>query len=369
MDEVEITVVGAGVVGLAVAAGLSGMSDSVIVLERREKFGQETSSRNSEVIHSGIYYPPESLKARLCVEGAARLYRSCESNAIPFRKPGKLIIATEEAEIERLNELVARGNRNGVRGLMMLGSDEIRQKEPRVKALAGISVPDTGIVDSHSLMNHLYRVAHSAGVTFSFSSEVNGMEKEKDGYVVGIAGDDYRFRSKVVINSAGLFSDRVAEMAGIDVKREGYALQYCKGSYFSYGGKSPVSTLVYPAPHEDLKGLGVHATLNLAGRLRFGPDAEYVDSIDYRIDINKRDAFHEGASRFIEGLEKDAFLPDTAGIRPKIRGEGIKDFVIRHEADRGLEGFINLVGIESPGLTACLAIAKEAAELVKEAIA
>lgn len=182
--------------------------------------------------------------------------------------------------------------------------------------------------------------------------------RKKAGYLIGIKNDDYKFISKVVINSAGLYSDHIAELAGINVDSAGYRLKYCKGSYFSYAKKSPVKMLVYPVPHKDLTGLGVHATLDLGGRLRFGPDTEYIDAIDYKVDVDKRDIFYKGASKIINGLEKELFVPDMCGIRPKIKGEGIKDFIIRHENEIGLEGFVNLMGIESPGLTASLSIAK-----------
>lgn len=365
MDEVGVTVIGAGVVGLAVAAALRAAAGPVVVLERHERFGQETSSRNSEVIHSGIYYPEGSLKARLCVEGAELLYRYCRDNSIRFRKTGKLIVATEEAEVADLDAMVASGIRNGVRGLTVLGGDEVRKKEPGVRAHAAIFCPDTGIFDSHGFMNRLCTDASSSGVVFSFSSEVARIEKKNKGYVISLRGEDYRFFSRVVINSAGLSAHRIAEMAGIDGAKERYALQYWKGSYFAYEKRSPLSMPVYPVPPARLKGLGIHATPDLAGRLRFGPDTEYVETVDYRVDAGKRDAFYEGASRFIDGLDREAFIPDTAGVRPKIGGEGIQDFVIRHEGDRGFEGFINLIGIESPGLTASLAIGREVAEIVK----
>jgi len=358
MDEVKITIIGAGVVGLAIAAELSREYDDIVVLEKHEKFGQETSSRHSEVIHSGIYYPPNSLKARLCVDGARLLYEYCEKDSIPHSRLGKLIVASNESERTDLQELYNTGIQNGVKGLTLIKKDEINKMEPNVNAIAAIYSSNTGIIDSHSLMSHLHRVANASGVLFSFNTEADFIEKQKNGYVIGIKNDDYKFVSSVVINSAGLSSDRIAAMAGIDIDKAGYRLSYYKGSYFSYSRKSPVKMLVYPVPHKDLSGLGIHATLDLGGRLRFGPDTEYVDAIDYKVDAGKRDIFYESAKNYIERLDKEAFNPDMAGIRPKIKGDGIKDFVIRHEIDRGMEGFINLIGIESPGLTASLSIAK-----------
>lgn len=368
MDEATITIIGGGVVGLAVAAELSQHYDSIVLLERHDKFGQETSSRNSEVIHAGIYYPPRSLKASLCVEGAEILYRCCEEHGIPHRRIGKLIGATEPSELLELEEMLRRGTDNGVRSLTLIDKQEIAQKEPGTNLLCALYSPNTGIIDSHSLMSHLYGAANVAGVVCSFNSEVNVLERRNGTYLVGLKGEDYSFLSRVVVNCAGLAADSVAQLAGIDVDEAGYRLQYSKGSYFSYGKKSPVRMLVYPVPHKDLAGLGVHATLDLGGRLRFGPDAEYVERIDYRVDPGKRDAFYESASRIIRGLDREAFVPDMAGIRPKIKGEGIKDFVIRHEVDRGLDGLINLIGIESPGLTASLAIARYVRDLVRDAL-
>ncbi|MBI5740635.1 MAG: NAD(P)/FAD-dependent oxidoreductase [Nitrospirae bacterium] len=364
MDEVDITIIGAGVVGLAIAAELSGQYDNIIVLERHPAYGRETSSRNSEVMHAGIYYPNGSLKARLCVEGLELLYGYCERHSIPHSKIGKLIVATEQSEFAQLEELMAQGLRNGVSGLSIIDGASLTDLEPNVAALAAIYSPRTGIIDSHSLMKYLYADATASGVTFSFGSEVDRITPGKDGNVIGIRDEDYNFSSKVVINSAGLFADRIAGLAGIDIEKAGYKLSYYKGSYFSYSKASPVKRLVYPLPHKDLTGLGVHATLDLAGRLRFGPDAEHVDAPDYTVDAGKADSFYNGASRFIRGLEKAAFVADMAGIRPKLQGGGVRDFIIKNEIGRGMNGFINLIGIESPGLTACLSIAKYVSALV-----
>jgi len=364
MDEVKITIIGAGVVGLAIAAELSREYDDIIVLERHEKFGQETSSRNSEVIHSGIYYSPNSLKAELCVEGAGLLYKYCEKYSIPYSRLGKLIIAVSESEVKKVQELYNTGIKNSVKGLKLIEKDEINKIEPNVNAKAAVYSPNTGIIDSHSLMSHLHGVASASGVLFSFNTEANSIEKHKNGYVIGIKNNDYKFISSVVINSAGLAADYVAELIGVNIEKTGYRLSYCKGSYFSYSRKSPVKMLIYPVPNKDLTGLGIHATLDLAGRLRFGPDAEYVDDIDYKVDAGKKDIFYKNAKKNIKGLDKEAFNPDMAGIRPKIKGYGIKDFVIKHEVDIGMEGFINLIGIESPGLTASLSIAKHVNNII-----
>jgi len=415
MDKINITIIGAGVVGLAIAAELSREYDDIVVLEKHEKFGQETSSRHSEVIHSGIYYPPNSLKAELCVEGARFLCEYCEKHSIPHSRLGKLIVASDESEITDLQELYETGIQNGVKGLTLIGKDEINKMEPNVNAVAAIYSPNTGIINSHSLMSHLHGIASSSGVMFSFNTEVDSIQKQKNGYLIGTRGrtkgsprdmtrfsprrgqaltldssvkskgltpgvlfnsklkthnpklvfdNAYKFVSSLIINSAGLSADRIAAMAGIDIDKAGYRLSHCKGSYFSYARKSPVKMLVYPVPHKDLSGLGIHATLDLSGRLRFGPDTEYVDAIDYEVDAGKRDTFYESAKNYIGNMDKEALNPDMAGIRPKIKGDGIKDFVITHETDRGMTGFINLIGIESPGLTASLSIAKYVKNIV-----
>lgn len=286
------------------------------------------------------------------------MYEYCEKHSIPHSRLGKLIVASNESEVTDLQEIYNTGIQNGVKELTLIKKDEINKMEPNVNAVAALYSLNTGIIDSHSLMSHLHGVANSSGVMFSFNTEVDSIQKQKNGYVIGIKNDNYKFVSSIIINSAGLSADRIAAMAGIDIDKAGYRLSHCKGSYFSYSRKSPVKMLVYPVPHKDLSGLGIHATLDLSGRLRFGPDTEYVDAIDYKVDAGKRDIFYESAKKYIKGLDKESLNPDMAGIRPKIKGEGIKDFVIKHEIDRGMEGFINLTGIESPGLTASLSIAK-----------
>lgn len=366
MEEVKITIIGAGVVGLSIAAELSSSYDNILVVEKHSTFGQETSSRNSEVIHSGIYYPSGSLKAQLCVEGAQKLYEICKIYSIPHKKIGKLVVATEQEEIKTIEEFYKNGRKNNVQGLVILNKQEINRMEPNINAVTALFSPNTGIVDSHSLMKHLYNLSRKNGVLFAFNCEVNSMLKEKNAYVVGIKDEDYYFKSKIVINCAGLSSDYIASIIGIDVMKNGYKLKYCKGSYFSFTKPSPIKKLVYPLPHRELVGLGIHTTLDLGGRLRFGPDSEYVGEINYNVNPGKRDEFYRAVSRFINGLEKDAFVPDMAGIRPKLSGEGeqVRDFVIKDETDKGFEGLINLIGIESPGLSASPAIA----EMVKKMV-
>jgi L-2-hydroxyglutarate oxidase LhgO len=367
MDEVDVTIIGSGLIGLAVASELSSEYESVIVLEKNDTFGLEISSRNSEVIHAGIYYPPGSLKARMCVRGAELLYNYCREHSIPHSKIGKLIVASDrQSELDRLQFFFENALENGVKGLSIIEKPDISKMEPSVLAAAAIYSPCTGIVDSHSLMKHLYHKASSSGVMFSFRSEVVLVSREKEGYLVGIKEEDYRFVSRVIINSAGLYSDMIADLAGIDIDNAGYRLEYCKGTYFSYEKKSPVSMLIYPLPGESLSGLGIHATLDLAGQLRFGPDSERVGTLDYKVESGKQGVFFEAASRYIKDLDREAFVPDMTGIRPGLRGEGFHDFIIQDESEKGLPGLINLIGIESPGLTAALEIARHIRSLLKE---
>jgi L-2-hydroxyglutarate oxidase LhgO len=366
----EITVVGAGVVGLAVATELAESGRDVLVLERNESFGRETSSRNSEVIHAGLYYQPGSLKARLCVEGRELLYRICREHGIGHRRITKLIVATKPDEIPRLEALAENARHCGVEDLCMLGSAEIHALEPEVRAIAALLSPSTGIVDTHGLMSHFARKAKDCGATLSFNSEVIALEKMPQGWRVTVKEpkETHTFETGIVINCAGLGSDRIAAAAGIDADASGYRLHYCKGNYFSISPAKGrrVGRLVYPAPHANAAGLGVHLTLDLGGRARLGPNTVYVDAVDYQVDVSLKESFYRGAVRFLPFLAETDLEPDMAGVRPKLQGPGepFRDFVIHHEADRGLEGLFNLIGIESPGLTSCAAIARYVRELV-----
>jgi L-2-hydroxyglutarate oxidase LhgO len=362
----DITVIGAGVVGLAIAEELSRHFKGILLLEKNESHGQETSSRNSEVIHAGIYYPEGSLKASLCVEGRKLLYEACEKRDIPHRRIGKLIVATHADEEEDLLALQGKAERNGVDDLLFLSGRVVHSLEPDVFASAALLSPSTGIIDSHSLMRALFVGATGNGVTAAFRACVTAVQFDGDRYDLEVNGGEYRVASRVVVNSAGLQSDRVAEMAGIDLERERYRLKTCKGSYFSVSPSPGLRHLVYPVPAPQREGLGVHASIDLGGRVRFGPDVEYVDIIDYRVDEGKRDAFYESIIKYLPGLRRESLSPDMCGIRPKLQGPGeeIRDFVIQEESRLGLPRWVNLVGIESPGLTACLAIAKHVAAIV-----
>jgi L-2-hydroxyglutarate oxidase LhgO len=371
-DRADITIIGAGVVGLAVAAQLARTSRQVYVLEKNESFGLETSSRHSGVIHAGIYYPQNSLKAKLCVEGNRRLYELCQQYGIGHRRLGKLIVATSDEESGELEALLERGRGNGVEGLRRLSRRELRELEPNVAGVAAVLSPSTGIIDSHALMQYFIARVVEGGAQIAYRTKVVGIEKLADGYEVEVedSGGRSSFITRVLVNSAGLYSDRIAEMAGIDIDGAGYRLHYCKGDYFSLRKRpsTQVSRLVYPVPPSNIAGIGIHITFDLEGRVRLGPDIEYVDSLDYAIDRRQQKLFYDSVARLLPSIEYDDLEPEMAGIRPKLQEPGgeIRDFVICDEGDRGLPGLVNLIGIESPGLTAAPAIAEYVGGLVEE---
>ncbi len=375
MYKIDVAIIGGGVIGLAVASAVAGEKRDVFIFERHDSFGQETSSRNSEVIHSGIYYPKDSLKAKTCIDGNKLLYRICQANNIPHNKTGKLIVAENTSKIEALEALFKQGMTNGLADIKMLKKEEIKALEPNVEACQAIYLPMTGIIDSHALMKHFLMKAKSKGADILYKSEVKKVHPANSGYEVVIteaSGEDCTFTAKVVINCAGLDSDTVAKMVGIE--DEEYTLSYCKGDYFRIGaGKAKlVKKLVYPVCRQDDTSLGIHFTPDLAGEARLGPDAEYLRSreINYTVDPAKRDVFYDDVKGFLPFLGKEDLSADTSGVRPKLQapGEGFKDFVIRHEEERGLTGFINLIGIESPGLTSAPAIANIVKEMASKLI-
>ncbi|MFC1576690.1 NAD(P)/FAD-dependent oxidoreductase, partial [Candidatus Omnitrophota bacterium] len=287
MEKTDIAIIGAGVVGLAVAYALSNSGKDVFVIERNRSFGQETSSRNSEVIHSGIYYPPDSLKARTCIRGKSLLYEFCSKNNIPSKKLGKLVVAPTESSRGKIEEIYKNANTCGVKNLKILEKIDIKKLEPSVEAESAILSPDTGIIDSHALMQCLFQGAKARNVNFAFSVEAKGIEKEGSSYRITVKepeGESFSFAAKTVINSAGLESDKVAELVGIDPDKHSYRIHYCKGDYFRIRSpkKFSIKHLVYPPPTET--DLGIHLTPDLAGGLRLGPDAKYVKNIDYNID-------------------------------------------------------------------------------------
>ena len=366
MEKVGIVIIGAGVVGLAIAESLSETKTNIFVLERNNTFGQETSSRNSEVIHAGIYYPQGSIKAKTCVRGRRLLYEICKKNNIPYKKTGKLIVATEKDEIVSLEALLLQGQENGVEGLQMLSKDKLNTLEPDILGLSALYSEETGIIDTHSLMQFYARKAGQRGAEIVYNCEVRNIDKTPSGYRISVKNnsEEFSLESEVVINCAGLDSDNIAQMPGIDIKEAGYGLYYCKGQYFRVSSNKAkrVSHLVYPVPKPKAGGLGVHATLDLGAGLRLGPDDKYLNTRerDYSVDEKKAGDFYVSAKKFMPFIEEEDLYADTAGIRPKLQEESgaFRDFVINEESDKGFAGFINLIGIESPGLTACPAIAE-----------
>jgi len=371
MDKVDIVVIGAGVIGLAVGAALADKDKEMYILEKEEVYGQGTSSRNSEVVHAGIYYPSGSLKAELCVKANPMIYDICETYQVPYKKCGKLIVANGEAEVKQLEGIIKHAKSIGARDLEMIDKDRVHELEPNVKADAAILSPTTGIVDAHGLMDHFHREArHKAGSDpVVLDTEVNRIKQTTDGYIVEMisGGEPFEIESRVVINSAGLYSDKVAAMTGIDLDEAGYRIYWSKGEYFSLTGKPPALMLIYPPPPQDAASLGIHSVPDLTGRLKFGPNAFYVDEINYAVESEK-EPFWRDIVKYFPTVKMEDLHPEMAGIRSKLQGPGdpVKDFVIKHEEDRGLPGFINLVGIESPGLTSSPAIAEMVERMVKE---
>ena len=373
--EITTTIVGAGVVGLAVAAELSRTRKGVLILERNQTFGQETSSRNSEVIHAGIYYARDSKKANLCVEGNRLLYRLCEQHRIPHRRCGKLIVATEKDEEAILTTIQGHARDNGVEPLEMLSARQIKALEPNVKACAALFSSSTGIVHSHRLMRHYAARANKNGAQFVPHTTVSRVEKQDDGryrvHVVYPDGQTDTFASRWIVNCAGLESDRIAASLGIDIDACGYRLHYWKGEYFSLDvPQGFIRHLVYPVPQANHVGLGVHATIDLSDRVKLGPNATYLPgrALDYTVNPQARQSFYEAACRYLPGIAVDQLHPEMTGIRPKLQmpGDPARDFIITEESSKGFPGVINLIGIESPGLTASPAIARHVAALVAE---
>lgn len=358
VDEIDCVVVGAGVVGLAVARALAMAGREVVLVEAADAIGTGTSSRNSEVVHAGLYYPAGSLKAQLCVEGRERLYAYCASRGVAHRRCGKLIVATDASQHAALDALLAAAHRNGVTDVQALDAADARRREPALACSAALWSPSTGIVDSHGLMLALQGEAEDRGAMLALKSPVERGEVGAGGIVLQVGGEQpMRVRARRVVNSAGLHAPALAaRLDGLDAQFVPPA-RYCKGSYFALAGRAPFSHLVYPM--HDHAGLGVHLTLDLAGQARFGPDTEWVDAIDYRVEPRRADAFYAAIRRYWPALPDGALAPAYAGIRPKIVGPGepAADFVIQGPAVHGVPGLVNLFGIESPGLTASLAIA------------
>jgi len=363
-ERIDCVVIGAGVVGLAVARALALQGREVMVLEAADAIGTETSSRNSEVIHAGIYYSPGSLKALLCVRGKALLYDYCAERGIGHRRCGKLVVATREAERAHLIELMARASANGVDDLALLSRDQARALEPRLECAAALHSPGTGIVDSHALMLTLQGDIENAGSIVVLNTALAHARCAR-GAIVLVAEDGTVLEAGTVVNAAGLRAQALAS------RFEGLAPQFvppsyfAKGNYFTLTGRSPFSRLIYPVP--EAGGLGVHLTIDLGGQARFGPDVQWVLSPDdLAVESSRGDAFYADVRKYWPEMRDGSLQPGYAGIRPKIRpaGEPAADFVIQGPPTHGIAGLVNLFGIESPGLTASLAIAEHVSRLV-----
>jgi L-2-hydroxyglutarate oxidase LhgO len=355
--DADITIIGAGVIGLAIASELAESNLNIYILEKNLFHGTGISSRNSEVIHTGIYYPKDSLKAKLCIEGREMLYEICKINNIPHNKIGKLIIATTENEMEKIENLVDNAVRNGISSVSLLDRKQINRIERNINAFGALYSPDTGIISAHSLMDFYLHSARMKGAEIVYGTQVVGIEENTHGYKVATLnteGDYFEFVTEKVVNAAGLHSDDIARMIG-----KNFTLHYCKGDYFSINNvkSGTVRRLIYPVPEKNHVGLGIHLTMDLDGRMKLGPDATYINRVeDYRVDASKRDRFYESAVRYLPFIKREDIVPDMSGIRPKLQacGEDFRDFYIGED----LPGFVNLVGIESPGLTASSAIAR-----------
>jgi len=362
-EDVECLVIGAGVIGLAVARALALAGREVIVLERHGLIGSEISSRNSEVIHAGIYYPTRSLKARFCVAGRELLYAYCVEHGIAHKRLGKLIVATTDAQRPALAALKAKAEANDVTDLQELSGGEARALEPSVRAAAALLSPSSGIVDSHGLMLSLQGEAEDHGAALALNSPVVGGEINDDGFVVEVGGaDPLTLRCRLLINAGGLGAQGIAARLMGPNRKFVPPLYLAKGHYFTLSGRSPFSHLVYPMP--EAAGLGVHVTLDLDGRARFGPDVEWIDRIDYDVDASRASSFYSAIRSYYPDLADNALEPAYTGIRPKLQAPGNppEDFVIQGPETHGIPGLVNLFGIESPGLTSSLAIADEVAK-------
>lgn len=354
---VEAVVIGAGVVGLAIARALGRAGTEVVVLEAERSIGAHASARNSEVIHAGIYYPPESLKARLCLAGKQALYAWCEDRGVAHQRLGKLIVAATKDECAVLDRLAANAQACGLDDLERWTRDQVQRVEPELDVVEALWSPSTGIVDSHGMMRSLLADAKDAGVMVAWQTEPKAIAVEDRGFVVEAA--DVLLRTTLVVNAAGLGAQAVAaRIDGLPAQR--IPTRYlAKGSYFALHRRAPFSHLVYPVPAT--ASLGVHVTLDLDGRARFGPDQQWVEAIDYAVDPHRGDAFYDAVRRYWPGLPDGVLEPDYAGIRAKVQGPGepMADFILDGPDDHGIPGLLNLYGIESPGLTASLAIAAE----------
>lgn len=366
MEQVDVVVVGAGVVGLACARALALAGREVLVIESEAGIGMGTSSRNSEVIHAGIYYPPGSLKARHCVHGKTLLYRYCEERGVGHLRCGKLIVATTPGQVAELAILKEKAARNGVTDLTYLTAAEAVALEPQLRCVAALSSPSSGIIDSHALMLSYQGDIEAAGGLCVFNTRLDSGQCVDDGVVFRTAGDaSMSLRASLLVNCAGLHAQRLAQHLEGFPREHVPPTWYAKGNYFSLAGRAPFSRLIYPVPEQ--AGLGVHLTIDLGMQARFGPDVQWIDEPEYDVDPARAAAFYAEIRKYWPGLRDDTLQPAYSGIRPKLQGPGepALDFRIIGPETHGVPGVIHLFGIESPGLTASLSIGAEVVELAR----
>ena len=375
LDKVDITIVGAGVIGLAIARAISSKRSKsntrhhLLILEKNDTFGEEISARNSEVIHAGIYYPQDSLKAQFCVRGKSLLYAYCQQHNIEHRAIGKLIVASHQDELNLLDEIKINATNNGVTDISFLSAENILEIEPNLQAVGALFSPSTGIINSHQLMLQFLAEIESKDGLFVPQTSVTSVSQHAEGLLINSenkSGEHYQFLTSLLINAAGLGAQALSKNIEGLSPHHTPILHYCKGSYFHLSGKSPFHHLIYPVPDKTGTGLGIHATIDLGGQVKFGPNTEYCDQLHYEAEESSRPQFEKAIKRYFPSLNTTKLNPAFAGMRPKLQGPGeeFKDFVIQTEAEHGVPGLIQLFGIESPGLTSCLAIGEEVARLI-----
>lgn len=370
IDEVvDITIIGAGLVGLAVAKEVSARYKNVVLLEKNHSYGMETSSRPGEIIHSGLYFPAGLFKGDFCRPGNIALIETCAKYNIPHKRIGKLIVANGAEQVARLEDIKTDGEENGVDDLSFLSKRQIHSLEPDVSADAALFSPSTGIIDSHKLMAYFLQAAELNGAVVVYHSEVTGIQFDGKVYVVEVNNGQYSFKTGVLINSAGLYADRVSCLVGINTDKHGYKIHYNKGVFY-YASPSPkLHHLVWPVNPRKTKGSkrrGIHADVDLSGMVKFGPFWDYVDTIEYTIDESQKGFFYESIKTYLPQITMESLNPSMCGIRPQLQGpdEPYRDFVIKDEAALGYPALINLVGIECPGLTCCIPMAQYVTSLV-----
>jgi L-2-hydroxyglutarate oxidase LhgO len=368
MDKFDVIIVGAGVVGLAIAAKLSKQFKQVLLIDKNARFGEETSSRNSEVIHAGIYYPQNSLKAQLCVKGKNRLYQYCKDRAISHQPIGKFLVAHNDAEEEFLEKTLFIASNNGVHDLVWQSPAQLHKSEPALSASAALFSASTGIIDVHNYMQSLLTELEEEGGIFVANTEMLSATPKSTGFTVNLksVNDLLSIACDHLINSGGLHSTKLAASIESLLPELIPQMHWCRGHYFSYSGKSPFQKLIYPIPEST--GLGIHASLDLGGQLKFGPDTEYIEQLEYGVNESLKDEFYIAISKYFPAVERHRLQPAYSGIRPKLQGEndGFRDFIIQTQHQHKIKGLINLFGIDSPGLTSSLAIADYVAKAIND---